>query len=303
MFKRKKKQQQAMRSRRNEFSSIRVSRLSSSAQAFQRNQTISAYKERDDEKTERQRTHELNKLRRRLLVIFVAFASIVLISLLLLSQFISEVKVELNKVANRDNLGKYEQVINGYYEANPIERFSFFLDQEKLLSHIQQSSPELSKISRIDKTGIIARATFVFDARQPVAKWVADEEEFFVDGEGRSFQVNYFDSPSLIIQDDNMTNVDHQTTIASNSFLEFVGRLITELDSQGLRITQAKVPILKTRELDVSLEGFSYYFKVAVDRSPSEQAEDIKRLVAHMSASGENPTYIDIRVKGKAYYK
>ena len=44
-------------------------------------------------------------------------------------------------------------------------------------------------------------------------------------------------------------------------------------------------------------------FKMNIDREPAVSAEDAKRMVNYVTERNIKPEYIDVRVKGKGYYK
>ena len=58
-----------------------------------------------------------------------------------------------------------------------------------------------------------------------------------------------------------------------------------------------------TREVDVYLEGMDTYFKIHVDRSTSESAEDAVRMIDYLDKKDIKAKYVDIRIAGRAYYK
>ena len=143
-----------------------------------------------------------------------------------------------------------------------------------------------------------------FSARRPVAKWTINGENYYVDSAGKAFLINYFDEPELSIVDENHFDVQPgETPIASNRFLEFIGRLVSDMALNDLEIDQITIPLRKLREVDIKVKGRSYPFKLSIDRSPAEQAEDIKRLIKHLDDNKIRPRYVDIRVKGRAYYR
>ena len=85
---------------------------------------------------------------------------------------------------------------------------------------------------------------------------------------------------------------------------EYVGSFEQDLKDLGYNVSRAVVPAGKSREVDIFLEGKEYYFKLNIDRVSAVSAEDTMRMIKYLDENNLNPAeYVDIRVKGKAYYK
>ena len=85
---------------------------------------------------------------------------------------------------------------------------------------------------------------------------------------------------------------------------EFIANLETELGERGLTVTQARIPVGKIREVDLSLAEFSGVFKVSLDRGIGVTAEDIERMIKYLKEKGiEMVEYVDVRVERKAYWR
>lgn len=84
---------------------------------------------------------------------------------------------------------------------------------------------------------------------------------------------------------------------------EYVGTLEQDLADLGYKINRAVLPSGKTREVDIFLDNYNYYFKVNIDRASAVSAEDTVRMINYLTENNLNPTYVDVRVKGKGYYK
>jgi hypothetical protein len=146
--------------------------------------------------------------------------------------------------------------------------------------------------------------TLNVELRQPVAAWSQDSKDFYVDGDGKSFEYSYHERPTLNIVDENELSAEYKNTaIASNRFLQTVGRLVTELDVRRLTVEKLIIPRGMVREIDVLVKGSAIRFKLSVDRSPAEQAEDVARVLRYFNERGEVPQYVDLRVEQKAFYK
>ena len=98
--------------------------------------------------------------------------------------------------------------------------------------------------------------------------------------------------------------IDESGQGITNKIKEYVGQLEIDFSDIGLSLNRAVVPAGKNREIDIYLNDYDgFYIKLSVDRGTAVSAEDTKRILAYISEQDLHPQYIDIRVKGKAYYK
>ena len=84
---------------------------------------------------------------------------------------------------------------------------------------------------------------------------------------------------------------------------EYVGRVERDFRSLGYTVTRAIVPAGKMREVDIYVEGRNEYYKMNLDRGTAVSAEDAVWMIEYLAAKGINPSYVDVRIAGKAYYK
>lgn len=98
--------------------------------------------------------------------------------------------------------------------------------------------------------------------------------------------------------------IDESGQGITNKIKEYVGQLELDLKDIGLALNRVVVPAGKNREIDIYLNGYDeVYFKLNVDRGTAVSAEDAKRMIAYLTEHDIHPQYVDVRVKGKAYYK
>ena len=121
-----------------------------------------------------------------------------------------------------------------------------------------------------------------------VAKWFEVEEKI----EKEKVVI----TPTVQIIDENGAGV-------SNRMKEYVGTIEKDLHDLGYTVNRAVIPAGKSREVDVFLDNYEYYFKLNIDRASAVSAEDVSRMVAYLSEHGIQPGYVDVRVKGKGFYK
>lgn len=101
---------------------------------------------------------------------------------------------------------------------------------------------------------------------------------------------------AAIVDEDNRERISTRTK-------EYAALLEQDLHDLGYRVTQFTLPTGMSRELYVDLDGEEEYFKVNMDRDTAVTAEDMVRVVKYLRERDLHPTYADVRVEGKAYYK
>lgn len=95
---------------------------------------------------------------------------------------------------------------------------------------------------------------------------------------------------------------DHRNQI-STRVQKYIAELEQDLQSLGMKVTKVVLPTGKSRELYVDIEGVEAYFKVNIDRGTAVSAEDIGRMARYLGEQDLHPSYVDVRIEGKAYYK
>ena len=103
--------------------------------------------------------------------------------------------------------------------------------------------------------------------------------------------------PSVAIVDENLgENVSRRVK-------DFVARLEDDTKQYYMAIDHVVLPLQKAREVDVFIVGRTEFFKMSLDRDSAVQAEDMYRMTQYLDQREIKPTYVDLRVEGKAYYK
>lgn len=103
--------------------------------------------------------------------------------------------------------------------------------------------------------------------------------------------------PTVKIYDENAGNN------VSQRVKSFVVRLEDDAKDNGLKLERVILPYQMVREIDVYVEGRSEYYKMSIDRDSAVQAEDMARMILYLTEHEIAPSYVDLRVEGKAYYK
>lgn len=221
----------------------------------------------------------------------------------LLYHFVGGVNVNVSNAKMATPTDKYAASVQKYLSSHPLERFRFNLDRNQLLSNIQEEFSEVESIVDIKESGI-GEADFTFKVRTPVAGWSAKDRQYFVDEKGISFNNNYTVEPSVTIDDQSGVDVNSGSAVVSNRFLGYVGRVVAEFKLNGHEVTKVVIPYATTRQMNVQVaDKENLDIKMTVDRNVGEQVEDAARMLNFINTGSKNPSYIDVRIKGKAYYK
>jgi hypothetical protein len=278
--------------------------------AFRRSQTLVKKAVGDSNSVDlgidspRTHIHNLATKRRKIFGVFLIVLASVILLWLLISNFTATVNIvtpELSTSKSIDN-SRYSSVIQEYFDTNPFGRFSFFLDQAALSDYVANKLPEVKSVVEKNMTSI-GETNFSVIMRIPVAGWKIGDKKYYVDAAGTAFEKNYFDEPAVQIVDNSGASLQTGSASVSKRFLSFVGRIIAASQSSGYPVIQAVLPINTTRELDIILKDSGLLVKLSIDRKVGEQIEDMSRAVQYFKNSGRVPTYIDVRVSGKAFFK
>lgn len=281
---------------------------------FQRNRTITgstsdnlsaaAHSIDSDLVSGRARTHHLvNRRRRAIGLLFFVIISVFLLWTIVFNLIAEPVAVlSLQSSLKPKQAESYQSSLQDYLNGNPIARVTFILDEKSITSAIQSSHPEVKQV-RLGKTIDLGHVQFILTMRQPVAFWQINQTKIYVDADGVPFRQNYYNDPSVKIVDKTGVPLDTGVSaIASNKLLSFVGHTVDYSKRLGYDVTEAILPAGTTRRLDISLKNLPYFVKLSLDRPAGEQIEDMNSAVRYLISKNLAPTYIDVRVSGRAYY-
>lgn len=254
----------------------------------------------------RAKTHHLVRHRRRLFSRLIIIAGVCIGIYLFLGQLVASIDVRgfagtESTLLSKDQQESYLSTADDYFSRRINERFRPNLNMADLTTYMQLSHPEIESLN-ITLAGGFGEAQLELRMRRPVARWVVGGETQFVNQSGVVFAENFYSNPKVTIIDKNAAEVSGGL-VASNRFLSFVGQVVGDLEKRGLNVTRATIPTLTTRQLELRIKGVKSFFKLTVDRSAGEQGEDIARMVRYFKKRDDKPAYIDVRVKGKAFYK
>lgn len=279
---------------------------------FQRNRTLtgstsnklSATHHSTDLQSPRTHVHHLALRRRKVGTILLIVLTGAVLLLWLLTQFTANVVVSISDttISQPIDTALYQKAIDNYLGRNPVSRLRFAMDQSNLSAYLSQVLPEVEGLTQTSFSSIGA-TDFALTIRKPVAGWKIDAKQYFVDDKGVAFERNYYGNPGVQIVDDSGAALQQGSTVASNRFLGFVGRVVALSRSSGYTVTQAILPAGTTRQLEIRLKDVAPIVRLSIDRPAGEQVEDMSRTLGYFASRGQAPAYVDVRVSGKAFYK
>lgn len=254
-------------------------------------------------KTARLQAHELHQFRRRIqrsLVIVGLF--IAGLSYLLLN-YISTIQIRYSQPGGSPRTTVYQQSVQQYFIKHPMERFGFSINRKQFTADMQATHPELLSAD-IDKSWYAGDTDFVLQFRRPLLVWMTGGRTFYVDSQGVAFEYDHFGGKYVSVSDQSGISPEVSGgSVASNRFINFLGKMVGAVNTGGRGVVTDIIIPASTREVDLKVQGRGYPIKTHTDRDPLQQAEDIINTLAWIDEKKLNPQYLDVRVKGKAYYK
>lgn len=283
----------------------------SSAYAFRRGRTLtgsassevrSLSESQADLKSPRVQAHLLAKQRRRLSIVLILVLIAVGGLYVLTSQFTAHAVVRASPDPSLQLEPIYAETIESYLTEHPLERWRIFTNTGRLGAYLQASAPEVKSVD-VEGSAGFGKSLFAVTFREPIASWNVGSRQLYVDGNGVPFSRNYFHAPSLLITDQSGITAAPGQSIASNRFMGFVGQIIGLAKQRGYKVTGITIPPGMTRQVEIRLDGVGYPIKFSSDRPAGEGVEDMVRAVQWMSSKQLTPEYVDVRVRGRAFYR
>lgn len=271
-------------------------------QSYRRNRTLNSRETASPmETSERLETHRLIKRRRKITRSLLGVACGMVGVLVLLFQLTIYLSLQTPDARSAENAEKYRAVLNEYYTARPAERFRFFLNSNDLKNFFLEKAPEVKTV-RIEGN-FLAKSTVKLTFRQPVAQWSSAEKVYFVDDSGVTFEQNYFTSPSVAVKDESGIPTESGQEVINRQFLSFLGQAVHAFSQNDITVSGVILPAHTVRQVWFQLEGYPYIVRMTVDRGAMAQVKQAVVTIHQMSNRGERPSYIDVRVDQRSFYK
>jgi hypothetical protein len=102
--------------------------------------------------------------------------------------------------------------------------------------------------------------------------------------------------------DNSGVKTEQGKAIASSRLLSFVGQVVALSSQKGVSVTQVEIPAQSTRQVYIHGEGIPV-MRMTIDKGVGEQVNDMAAALQYFKERGETPSYIDVRVPSRAFYK
>lgn len=253
--------------------------------------------------TPREKVHHLSHMRRKLTTLLIGLLAATIGITIFLQQFTATVVVSFDDMPHDAAMAaRYERSIQGYLSHNPLQRLRFNLNEASLTRHVQDEYAEVRTVKSLGFESLVT-TEFEVSVREPVVSWQVDDAIYYVDANGVSFSRNYYSEPPVKIVDNSGVNYTTGTAIASERFLRFVGQAVAQAKERDIVVTEVSIPAGTSRQAALTIEGRPYQVIMSIDRSVGEQVEDMSNALSFFDTMDWHPTYVDLRVKGKAFFR
>ncbi len=270
--------------------------------SFRRNRTITD-RSTVPEVSERARIHQLRRLRRKVGVTLGVTVLILAVIVIGISQFTQSVAIVFSdtKTIKQPDAARYQQHFDDYFKQHPFERFRFMTNYDQLSQWMQGSASEIAKVTPrgLQSLGVVK---YELRLREPLVSWTVNNEQYYVDTSGVTFEHNYFAQPTVSVIDESGVRVEQGSAIASDRLLSFVGRAVALANDNGVTVTKVEIPSESMRQIYLHGEGVPVV-RMTTDRGVEYQIADMRRALDFIPAGGSVPQYIDVRTAGKVFYR
>lgn len=273
---------------------------------YRRNQTLRSPRRDDDVASPRRRMHHLTIQRRKIGSVFLITLAVIIFLTILLTQLTAQISIAGTSVKTTkpftDVETEYIEAVNSYYGIHPAERLRFLLNDGALSAYVGALYPEVKSLEIAGVKNAV-ETQFSIRFREPVAGWIIQGKQYYVDSDGVVFERNYFEVPLVQIVDESGVTPEEGTAVASGRLLGFVGKVVALSEGRGYTAIKAVLPAETTRRLDVTFEGIRPVVRFSIDRGAGEQVSDMAQSLQYLTTRGTQVEYIDVRVSGRTVYR
>ena len=277
------------------------SSIGKSPRYYQKNRTISRNEEKDHE-SERQVWRDLKKRRRRLARWLLGSIGAILIIILIMNQLVASVSVQTKTIIPESDKSKYVAILNDYYKERPAERLRLFIKEEDLKAEFLTRAPEVLT-AKVVPTSQLTEAGLKLTFREPVAQWRSGDKVYFVDGDGITFEKNYFKAPELVVNDKGNLQLSAGQEIFDHQFLGFLGQVVSNFAKNNHPVEEVILPEDSLKEVDIRVKDRPYLIKMSIDRSAQAQVQEALYAIDFFDNRNNPQEYVDVRVDRRAVYK
>ncbi|MDR2524533.1 MAG: hypothetical protein LBC95_03290 [Candidatus Nomurabacteria bacterium] len=276
---------------------------------FARSRTINSRdverdsRDREIELERRQTKRLLNRRRRARMILLCIVVGLALVAALA-SQYtasISKVSYTNSEMSRQPNNEDYVALVQEYLNSRPTERFSFSFHANGLTSFLGDKASEIESATIMNRP--FMGGELQIKMRQPLAAWQTAGVSEYVDASGAIFSKNFFIEPTVTLKDESgLENIS--SDVASRRFLNFIGQVISHVNAGDAgQVSSVSIPLGAIRYVEFRLDTHAYPIKAQIDREPLSQANDIVNIVKYLDANNIKPSYADVRIAGKGYWR
>ncbi|MCL1929731.1 hypothetical protein FWF93_01190 [Candidatus Saccharibacteria bacterium] len=267
-------------------------------QAYSRARTISNVSKARKFRSDRDKELEKEKRVHRSRMFFAYCLVASLATTLVLTQiYFDATYVSFNddtdEVIKQPDFDKMTALTREYLSQHPFERISFLMNNDGFEQYLVKQMPEI-KEAKLKKANLFSNSLSV-SLRRPEARF----KNQYVDAQGMIFENNFFSPPELEIID----NSGAGDSSLPGSFLSFIGQVASGLSDAGLVAQKVVIPPGALRYVELYIDGVSYPFKAQIDRVPARQVADIISMKKYLEGKNLIPSYVDVRVEGRGYWR
>ena len=273
-----------------------------SPQSYQRNRMLNSRQTATPAETsERLATHKLVDQRRRLMRHLAWVLLVGVLVFVVLWESVLSAIIATPQALKMEDSQRYATVLDSYYNDRPAERLRFLMDESTLRTYFLAHAPEVKSV-RLEGNSL-AKAQLKLTFRQPIAQWASAGVTYFVDGDGVTFEKNYFSPPAVTVRDESGVATTAGQEVINRQFLSFLGQSVAAFKKDGIIVTEAILPIDTVRQVMFQLEGRAYLVKMTLDRGASAQVAQAIAAIRYLDTQAASPQYIDVRVDQRVFYK
>lgn len=273
---------------------------------FRRNRTLSGSTSQQLSSVNtlaRAQSHDLRRRRRHFFGLFVV--TLILLGMVgtLVAQFsvsavVTHADTQATQAITKD---EYQDTISEYFRLYPLERFRFTTNVDQLTAYLQQTYPEISKVTPKGASSLgVSRYALTF--RVPVASWTVNQVKYYTDAAGVDFTRNYFTEPTVRIVDNSGVTSEDGSALVSTRLLSFVGQVVAGSKEKGYTVTVAELPKNTTRQVYLTVKGKGEV-RMTIDTDGEAQVRAMDKTLRYLAKNKTSFSYIDVRADGKAFYR
>lgn len=202
---------------------------------------------------------------------------------------------------------EYSSKARSIIEAHFSSKTKLTINTKVIEDEIIAAFPEVSA-ARLRLPVLGRRPVLVLDVRSPAMIISTSARSFILDESGvavaemRQLSADKR-SELLLLQDQTGLDIEVGKQAVTSSTVKFINQIKLQLKNADLSISQLVLPTV-ANELDIHINGLSYYVKTDTSADARLQAGSYLATKQHLDRQGITPKqYIDVRVEERVFYQ